>query len=436
MKWPEVKCNQKTKYFILVVCMYFIYMYIYSDIAPLFEYLYKFKCKFDYLRFFISFPYVLIIARFSRKQLFKNKISSLFLVPLGLLYFLPGIAMYSFSSFNNTYFLFHFLSYISLCSADVLIPSLKKEKNLVKLSNERIYTVLGYGISLLTMAIVIVYNGFHITLNLNDVYSLRNQWSSSSMPNIFNYYIPFAARITPILTIIALYKRNYVLATTLILSQLISFSFGGMKYTLFAMIIVLCISKTVKNKNRSILFVLISGILSLSLIDNIFGNSLISIYFIRRTCFIPNQIAYYYFNFAQTHDYLYFSESFLRHVYEYPYNMTMPHIIGGYAFNKPSMGANTGLMAEGFSQIGWMSLIIYPTLYVIVFRIFEYCSYNMDTNIAIIINISAVILYSMTFIDGAFFSVLLTQGFIGICIVLFILSRNIELYDITHSKRF
>ena len=123
----------------------------------------------------------------------------------------------------------------------------------------------------------------------------------------------------------------------------------------------------------------------------------------------------------------YYSESFLRGFLYYPYSDPFPHVIAEYAFNLPEVGANTGLFAEGFSQIGWLSLPVYAILYIITFRLYTMCcSHFLDTRLSHI-PLLGIVLYTTSFIDGAFFSIILTQGGFLTGLSLYILSRKTSL---------
>lgn len=133
----------------------------------------------------------------------------------------------------------------------------------------------------------------------------------------------------------------------------------------------------------------------------------------RRISFIPNMVGYCYYDFFSTHELLYLKASILRWFgAENPYHEYIPGLIGRYYWGRP-MGANTGMFGEAFSQFGWFSCIIYPFLYIYAFRFFDACAKNIDERIVL----TAVVLLSISFIDGAFWGVMLTEGFILICIV-------------------
>lgn len=400
---------------------------IYEVVASLFASMYQFKTNYSGLTsLYLVIPYLMLVSYFLYRQQRRESISDYFIIILTLLYFIPGNILFVYGNWSVTYYMFHLLSYLSLSIANELFPNIQFPMSPSLGRSKGILSFISYFISISVILITLYYNGLQINLNLDEVYNLRNEWSASGMPNIFNYYLPFAARITPILLIITLKQRRVLLSSLLIFSQLVSFSFGGMKYTLFALVLGILFYFFGQKLDAKKIIICFSAFVGVCLIECLLSKEqmpLLTVYTLRRTSFIPNQIGFYFFSFAQENDYLYYSESFLRGFLNYPYQYAFPHIIGNYAFGLPDMGANTGLFAEGFSQIGWLSLPVYAILYVFVFRLYSACTGRFKKAGLFHAPLLGVILYSMTFLDGAYFSVLLTQGFLLSLVVFYFLSN-------------
>lgn len=407
---------------------------IYEVIAPLFESQYRFKSEFiGVYRTWFVVPVTLLYSFFLFRQQKRDSLSDFFIVILTLTYFLPGNILYIYGNWSTTYYFFIQLSYFCLCSLNEISPHRLKitggKKVITKATTKKSLYAISSIIAISVILITLIYNDLNITLDLEDVYDLRREWSQSRMPNIFNYYLPFAARITPILLVISLKDKQITLSALLIFTQLLLFSFGGSKYSLFALILALLIGLTeVKITGRRIIFLYVILLLLCAIECYTSKGSLplLSIYTIRRMSFVPNQIGFYYFDFFKNTDYLYYSESFLSAFLDYPYRMSFPHVIGSYAFDLPSMGANTGLFPEGYSQIGWLSIPIYSILYLIAFMVYANCSLGFNWTKYFQAPILGVLLYALSFQDGSFFSVLLTQGFILSLLTMYLLSKSIK----------
>lgn len=422
---------------VIVVGIFGMLRPIYEVIGPLYASMYQFKMNYIGTTSSLAvMPYLVLISIFLYRQQKRATFSDFFIIILTLCYFLPGTIMYVYGNWSSSYYVYHFLSYLCLVVTNELLPNFTTKPTLnTRRNNKGTVTFFTIVIPLSVILITLYYNGLRINLQLDSVYDMRQEWSSSKIPNIFNYYLPFAARITPILLLITLKQRRIWLSSLLIFSQLVSFSFGGMKYTLFALILSVLFHFFGKNINAKKVIIYYSIFVVLCLGECLILSDqlpMLTIYTLRRMSFIPNQIGYYFFAFAQDHDYLYYSESFLRGLLHYPYSYPFPHVIGEYAFGLPDMGANTGLFAEGFSQIGWLSLPMYAFLYVLSFRLYSFCAQGFQRVGLSYIPILGVLLYSSTLTDGSFFSALLTQGGILMALSLLILSRGF-IYDF-HGK--
>lgn len=410
---------------------------IYEVVASLFASMYQFKINYGGLTsLYLVIPYLMIVSYFLYRQQRRESLSDYFIIVLTLLYFIPGNILFVYGNWSVTYYIFHLLSYLSLSIANELFPNIQFPMSPSLGRNKGILSFISYFISISVILITLYYNGLQINLNLDEVYDLRKEWSNSGMPNIFNYYLPFAARITPILLIITLKQRRVLLSFLLIFSQLVSFSFGGMKYTLFALALGILFHFFGQKVDAKKIIIYFSAFVGVCLIECLLSKEqlpLLTIFTLRRTSFVPNQIGFYFFSFVQENDYLYYSGSFLRGFLNYPYQDSFPHIIGNYAFGLSDMGANTGLFAEGFSQIGWLALPVYATLYIVSFRFYSACCKAFEGTNLSHIPLLGVLLYASTFIDGAFFSVLLTQGAFLATLSLYILSQTIA--NKSHEKR-
>lgn len=414
---------------ILVLGVFAMLHPIYEIVASSFVSMYQFKTNYSGLTsLYLVIPYLILVSYFLYRQQRRASLSDYFIIILTLLYFIPGNVLFVYGNWSTTYYIFHLLSYLSLSIANELFPNIQFPKSPSLGRSKGTLSFISYFISISVILITLYYNGLQINLNLDEVYSLRSEWSASGMPNIFNYYLPFAARITPILLIITLKQRRVLLSSLLIFSQLVSFSFGGMKYTLFALALGILFHFFGQKVDAKKIIIYFSAFVGVCLIECLLSKEqlpLLTIFTLRRTSFVPNQIGSYFFSFTQENDCLYYSGSFLRGFLNYPYQDSFPHIIGSYAFGSPDMGANTGLFAEGFSQIGWLSLPVYAILYIVSFRFYSACCKAFEGTNLSHIPLLGVLLYASTFIDGAFFSVLLTQGAFLVALSLYILSQTI-----------
>lgn len=431
-KSPHVEIRKR---FALVFVVFIIMIFlttVYQVIAPLFEFQYRFKYAFLGSSLYLVVPILLIYSYFLYGQQRRDTLSDKFIIVLALTYFLPGHILYMFGSWSVGYYFFAQLSYLCLCVINEVMPHHMQLKvgglPRLRLLHNSLYGV-SFFIAISVILITLVYNDLSLNINLDDVYKMRDDWRNSNMPNIFNYYLPFASRICPVLLVISIKDKKVALSILLVLTQLLLFSFGGSKYALFAIILSVIIALSrfqLTSKGIIYLYTLFLLICSVECVFHIGDIPIFSIYTIRRLSFVPNQIAGYYYEFFENRDFLFYSESFLKSLLDYPYSVGFPHVIGDFAFGLPDMGANTGMFAEGYSQVGWFAIPIYSFLYIIAFRAYESCSKGFIGTKYYQAPVLGVILYTLSFQDGSFFSVLLTQGFILTIVTMYLLSKRFE----------
>lgn len=433
-----VPLNSRVFVFLYLFVLHLLYNYVYMRIAPLYGYLYNFRLDYCGIEkaILITIPCVLFLSHFFYCQLKRSHPSDLFVSLFVVLYYLPGLTLYIYGNWSDSYMLFFVFSILFMVGANELsfigrrkmppLPSATYKERLPGL----VYWV-SILISLCVILIVFVYFGINLKIDFFNLYGLRERIDTSGMPNFFNYYLPFAARITPVLILINVKNRNIIPCVMLVLSQLVSFSYSGMKYTLMALLLVLPFvvlgNRMTYRKVFGFYFLLcVLAAIEIAVTEDTY-RPLIGSVLIRRVSFVSTQIGYYYFEFFNNHDYLFYSESFLRYFLEFPYQNSIPETIGRYAFNSQHVSANAGLLSEGFSQIGWSALLVYPVAYVLVFRIvgnvvLPFISLNMNY-----VSLFIVLLYSVSFIDGTLQSVLLTQGLLFVLCTLVLLYRRMRL---------
>lgn len=430
-------------YFSVVVylsALYLLNVLIYSRAALAYSYLYSFAS--DYAGCVESLhvvgPYILVLSWFLWRQVKRSSISDLFVSLLIVIYYVPGIVLYTYGNWNEQYLFFYVSSVLLICVWNEIFHL--REKKLCYDSQatcgERVPGLL-YVTSLLTVcgviAVVFYYKGVNVTVDISDAGRLREEAGKIEIPNIFLRFLPFAARFMPVLLLLSLRSRQVLLSSLLVLAQIVLFSYDGVKYVLFALIIAvpfMVLRHRITNKSLLLLYLLANLFVG---IEMGFTSSEyvppLAKYGFRRESYVTNRIGFFYFDFFQNQEYLYYSEGVLKSVLDYPYDTPMPHVIGSYAFDRPEMGANAGMCAEGFSQIGWWSLLVYPIAYVAVFKLFDLVFRRFRGRDAYI-PVFATVLYVSSFIDGALQTILSTFGLLPLLLTVVILFK----YDGTKRR--
>lgn len=277
----------------------------------------------------------------------------------------------------------------------------------------------------LVMVIVYVsgrYTGFRLNFSLLNVYELREEESEWNLPGIFNYLLPVADTILPVLLMYFWNKKNYVIVGVITLSILLNFSLGGHKSVIFKLF--LCIlGYYFYTYNKVGLFSWFLNLVCLiSLLEfKIWGSALVCSFIVRRVLFIPAKINYMYYDFFSNHEKDYFRQSFLRHLgFVSPYDSPIPKIIGANYMNKPETNVNNGLFSDAYYNLGVLGVIIFPIIIMFFIKTLDLSTRGLDTRLLILpIIVSASILSGASFMSG-----LLTNGLLLLLFVLLVLPRT------------
>ena len=95
-------------------------------------------------------------------------------------------------------------------------------------------------------------------------------------------------------------------------------------------------------------------------------------------------------------------------------------MIGEVYYNNPNTAANNGFISDAYLNLGWIGIIIMPFIIIWSLKFLDACSDGLDIKIFIL----SAITMSFIFISSSFFIILLTHGFIAVCIVLYLLPRD------------
>lgn len=373
---------------------------------------------FSILRYLFATLLFMILLT-SIKDLFsRNSISSFVLLLINLMYFIPGCTLYSFKGYSDYYFLF-FASYwiiLILLNKYLVINEFRK---LDITSNKLLFLTVLIIISAGLIYITGRYNHFRFHIALSDVYDLRFSQRKLNLPTIVNYFQPAAVTLLPVGLIYCLIEKKTVWAICLTLLQLLSFAFGGMKTTLFILLatfLVYIFYTGVKSQLIVYGFALLNIFALLEAIIRKF--SYLTGYVLNRIFFMPNLLSYQYYDFFNRHQLLYWRESIMnRFGFPSPYPYSIPNLISR-VYNKDPIGyANNGLCGDAFSNFGWFGLLIFPFLVVFFCKLADACIKKSDSRLLLVT--SGVL--AMGFINGSFFGLLLTNGFIFLLILIYIL---------------
>jgi hypothetical protein len=389
-------------------------------ITPSFDYMGMHNHFFTY-KYLISMAVLLLLLNSVIKLIGNHYPSASIILLLNLIYFFPGCTLYAFGGIPDHYFIF-FASYwmiLMILYYKLIFPRIKQFN--AKL-NMQLFLIIVFSIIAVSLTITGLYNSFNLYFSVENVYDLRFAQRDLDLPVIVHYLQPIASTLSPLIMVYLFIEKRPVWGIVMIFVQLLLFAFGGMKSTFFILIISILIYLFYKSSRNRYLAIGLFSLNIVALIEIIATKiSYVSSFILFRVLFVPNLLSYYYYDYTLSHNYLLLRDSILRRIgFDSPYSIPLPYLIGTEYFNDPTNCANNGLAGDAYSNFGWLSLLLYPLMIVMVCKIFDRCSERLNPKIGF----TAAFIFAIGFANSSFFSLMLTNGFILTCIMLFFMPRH------------
>jgi hypothetical protein len=232
-------------------------------------------------------------------------------------------------------------------------------------------------------AILAMGGGRFLNFDLSRVYDLRGD-AADNLPPLFDYVSPLISKVVvPTALVLSILHRQYLAALAFACCSVLIFGLTAHKAPLFYPLLVLGVYAASSRKQLGLLLGLaIVVVLGISLADfwlarqyddELFGwtGKLV----MRRVFFLPAQLNFMYYDFFSRNEWVWFSNSKLTLGFaDYPYDLSVTHLIGREYFDSESMGANTGWFGSGYMQAGFPGILLYAAIIAAVFRYVDECA--------------------------------------------------------------
>lgn len=208
-------------------------------------------------------------------------------------------------------------------------------------------------------------------------------------------------------------------------TQLLLFSFGGQKTYLFYILCAYASYFIMKIKINTAWFAkIITVIAGAGVLEYVCTKTIyIANYIIRRVMLVPGALSTFYFDFFTKNTPDYWRQSIMRWFgFASPYSENISYMIGRLYLNDGSIMANNGMVGDAFANFGWIGVVLFPLLLILSFKILDGCADGLKPRVTFIL----AIIYGMNFTNGAFWTRMLTSGFIFICLITLSIPRAEE----------
>ena len=264
------------------------------------------------------------------------------------------------------------------------------------------------------------YSGFRIQLNIIDVYGIRSEAAKNPMPSVLSYAWHICTIIVPMLIVLMLYKKRYVVMVWLLFITLINFSYAGNKSVILFPVILIGGYVFYRRHMISLFFPLGVVVEIFAILEQKMGSMYITSFIFRRQGMVLAQLSENYYRFFLENPTDIFRNSILgKFGFDSIYANTLARVIGDN-FETQVVNCNNGLLADVWSGLGYIGLIIMPIILIVCFRLLDLAAYKVNPRMMI----GLVLYYSIMFANTTWSTVLLTHGFIAMCILLIIFPKK------------
>lgn len=383
-----------------------------------------FGIEYNILNIVSGYLFVVLLSGFLKALYQNERASSVIMIVIYMIYFIPITTYCSYGPGSSSLMFFMILYAFLLTFLEIKLPvySIKmKDSRSMEVISKILFYLLFTGISVFTIYISYRYTGFRIIFNLNDVYQYRAEAAAYDMSRWMSYMQALSKIVIPLLILLAfVYKKKLLIIWGAVLLFL-NFSFAGHKSILF-MGLLLFLGVVFWKKGMSCIFVpggIMLGVVGL--LEYFFStHSYVINWFFRRQGYSLAQLSDFYYRFFSENPTDIFRSTFLGKLgFSSPYMQPISSVIGNN-YSTQTVNCNNGLLADVWAHIGTVGIIIMPVILIVCFRVFDMASFGIKTNY--IVGLAAY--YAVMFANTTWSTVLLTHGYLLMCIIYFFFPRN------------
>jgi hypothetical protein len=309
-----------------------------------------------------------LVLRILRTETLSAQVTSL----LVLLSLVPTTTLIAYDGrYSIAYVALMFIYWLLLLLSTVYVPA-------IQVFRRPLRSEVPHLLTLAVLATTVLYvswrfTGFRLHFGVFDVYSLRAEARQYEVATIVGYIATMADNTLPVLLAYYLRRRWWPIAIGVALVILFNFGISATKQVLF--LLILGASSAVVQDDARVnraFFAGLAAVFALAIAEKLFvGTVLVGSISFHRLAFVPAHLHWITYDFFQTHDLLYLTQSALRFFFESPYRENVQFLLGEYFIGDITARANNGLFSDGFMNFGAASVAVYPVLCVLVLKLVE-----------------------------------------------------------------
>jgi len=234
------------------------------------------------------------------------------------------------------------------------------------------------------------YTGFRLHFGLLDIYALRVEARGFQVAAIIGYFATFADNLLPILIAYYLRRRWYLIAILIGVVILFNFGISAGKQQLFLLAFALASVAIRENTTLNWRFLAFLGavIVAALLEQRVFGTIFLGSFSLYRVFAIPSHLHWVHYDFFQTRELLYLTQSALKFFFASPYVDNVQFLGAEHVSGEFGGRANNGLFSDGYMNFGAVSVLFYPVLLVVVLKLVEGAARGLSSSVHFILAIT------------------------------------------------
>jgi hypothetical protein len=286
---------------------------------------------------------------------------------LTVLFFLPYIAQISLYNFLDGDRLFAYLTFTSFILV-ALVRNSPWSLPKVQVGQGRTWAlIISLAVTLLLASAYYVQIGLgRFQLNLLEVYGVRGEINQQiAQSTLLAYGGAWVYQVFNIFMMTwCLNKRRYVGAAFFILLQVYFFGVTSQKAVLFFPALALLPYFFMKGGKAAAWFMMLMiAIVAAGVLEwLVFNTSLWNQVFVRREIWSIGRTDWGYYDFFSRRQLVHMSDSVLRFVFEYPYQLSPQHTMGLFLTRNPLENVDTGFLGTGYMQFGSIGMLVYSLI--------------------------------------------------------------------------
>lgn len=391
-----------------------------ASISPLYAYS-GLTLDIEPLRYLASLLSMVIFAPFVAKLINDGTPSAILVTVLNFLYFIPFTSYCGCKGSDMSFFLIGLAYWALLLLLQCRIPVLALRPLNTK-SVHPFAKLLTIGAILLVLGISGKYTGFRLTLDFINVYDVRLEARSYSMPTLLSYALSAMTVVLAVLLMYWLKKKKYIVVAVLGVTYLFYFSIGAHKSVFLLLALVIAAFFFYRDWMLRWLPGALTVAAGIALLEEkLVGSFYIMTLFFRRMMYLPVKISEQRFVFFQENPLNLFRDGIMGKLsFESIYSSTIARVIGEYRGN-PEESANNGLLGDLFTNLPiGLGLILMPLILILCFRLLDLAAAKLERKYLL----PFCILFANSFINGSWSTVLLSGGFLLACVLLYFFPKE------------